>query len=58
MLLEEGVQVGEERHRSTLASIRRRQRSSWSVHPFCTFNYRRVGPTSYRLVSSLATRLS
>jgi hypothetical protein len=35
------------------------QRSSWSVQPCCfTFNQRRVGPASYRLASSLATRPS
>ena len=41
------------------ALIRRCQRSSASVHPFCfTFNHRRVGPASYRLASSLATKPS
>jgi hypothetical protein len=35
------------------------QRSSSTVQPFCfTFNHRRVGPASYRLVSCLATRPS
>src|SRR5262249_7169230 len=36
------------------ALIRRAQRSSESVQPFCfTLSHRRVGPASYRLASSL-----
>jgi len=36
--------------------IRRCQRSSSTVHPFCfTFNQRRVAPPSYALASSFAT---
>jgi hypothetical protein len=39
--------------------MRRCHRSSASVQPFClTMSQHRVGPASYRLVSSLATRPS
>jgi hypothetical protein len=42
------LEVREECHRAALALIRRCQRSSATVQPFCfTFNNRRVGPDSY-----------
>jgi hypothetical protein len=51
------LEVGEEPHRGARTLIRLCQRSSSTVQPLCfTFNHRRVGPASYRLVSSLATR--
>jgi hypothetical protein len=47
------LKVGQERHRSARMLIRRCQRSSASVQPFCfTLSQRRVGPASYRLASS------
>jgi hypothetical protein len=43
-------------HRLSSPKIRRRQRSSSTVHPFClTFSHRLVRPPSYALASSLAT---